>query len=219
MAEYNIGSDTFPSKQKALDYLSQQLENYDDGQIVQDESLARILTELVSLHDEAEEKTGSGISHWLVTRNNESGYRTRGFSIVQKGGTTTIPFGYSKVIRQPGQRAKLAEALTQEAIDVTREFRERSFATGEVKCADTGKIISDIRLANVVHRRPMRRELHKQFMATEELSFEEILLIKANPGSGYRLEDRNLAARWVEFQRDRLDGLDIVLWKRAGSIA
>jgi hypothetical protein len=218
MAEYSAGPFTFPSKQKALDYLSDQLEKHHDGQIVEDQTLARFLTELVSLHDEAEEKIGPGISHWVVTRNNESGYRTRGFSIAQEGGIENIPFGYSKVIRQPGRRAKLAEALTQEAIHVTREFRERAFAADVVRCADTGAVISDVRLANAVHRRPARRELHQLFMTAEGLT-EEIGLVKANPGSGYRLEDRELAERWVAFQQARMDGMDIVLWRRADSIA
>ncbi|MCU1532251.1 MAG: hypothetical protein JWO49_1822 [Arthrobacter sp.] len=51
MAEYNVGPFKFPSKQTVLDYLSEQREKYDDGHVVEDETLARILTELVSLHD------------------------------------------------------------------------------------------------------------------------------------------------------------------------
>ena len=138
---------------------------------------------------------------------------------MQVGRTGTVPFGYSKIIKKPGLRAKLAEALTQEAIHVTREFRERSFAAGEVRCADTGAIISDIRLANAVHRRPVRRELHQLFMTAEGLTVEEIGLVKASPGPGYRLEDRKLAERWVAFQRARMDGMDIVIWKRTDSTA
>ncbi|GHD13750.1 DUF3223 domain-containing protein [Zhihengliuella salsuginis] len=213
MAEYNLGSFTFPSKKKILSYLGDQLKQHDDGEVVENRDLIQLLTELVSLHKDAEQKIGQGIQNWIALSNNDLGYKTRGFRLMPIGGGEPEPFSYRDIINKPNHRAKVAEALTQEAIYVTRKFRQDSFAKGPVRCADTGEIIPTIKLANAIHRRPVRRELHNLFLASVDLSFYDVELVKAEPGSGYRLKDRALASTWVDFQQRKLDGMVIVLSK------
>lgn len=54
-----------------------------------------------------------------------------------------VLFSYKDVLTAPKRRALVAEALTQEALQITRQFREDAFGSEPVSCAVTGVAIKD----------------------------------------------------------------------------
>ncbi len=210
MAEYQVGEFSFASKKEVMEKLKSVLVELEPGAKVNDSYVAALLTALVRDHQEAVEKIGDGIEYWVVASNNDLGYATKGFRIKQIGRDELILFSYTDVLTPPKQRALVAEALTQEALDITREFRTLGFANGPAKCALTGSIIHDKKMADAVHLDPPRRQLHLNFLVSEGLTYENLKLEKHPTDSGFRLVDRNLAERWRAFQRDNLGGMGVV---------
>lgn len=75
----------------------------------------------------------------------------------------------------------------------------------------TGIEIPEKTMADAIHINPPRGQLHQTFLASEGLTYESVQVDKHPTESGFRLTDRDLAARWKKFQSDHLDGLAIVL--------
>ena len=215
MAKYQVGEFEFESKATVRRFLSEVLKSYAPGDIVTDPFVSGVLTALLREHPEAAEKIGPGIEHWVVCSNGDLGYSGKGFRVKQVGSNELVEFGYGKVISPPSHLGRVAEALTQEAISITRQVRTDAFQNGPVECVDTGAIITEKKDAEAVHRSPVRAELHRQFLASEGLTYEAVALAPAR--SGWQLADRELAGRWCDFQRARIDGMVVVKIRRADS--
>ncbi|TDK25847.1 DUF3223 domain-containing protein [Arthrobacter crusticola] len=214
--EYQVGEYHFSRKGQVKEILSKELGRLEVGEEVADTYVSGLLTALAREHPEAEDKIGKGIEHWVVCSNRDLGYASNGFRAKQTGREGLIPFSYSDVLSPPRQRARVAEALTFEAIDITRQFRTDAFREGPVRCADTGEVLIVKTLADAVHREPPRGQLHRMFLASEGLSYDTTELVKHPSESGYRLVDRALAQRWRSFQAAHLEGMAIVK-RRASS--
>ena len=210
MAKYVVGEFSFAKKGEVEQLLRSVLEELEVGALVTDPLVADLLTALAREHPEATDKVGAGIECWVVASNRDLGYTTKGFRAKQRGRDELVRFSYTDVLRPPKQRALVAEALTQEALDITRRFRTEAFAGGPVQCALSGKMIPEKTMADVVHLTPPRGHLHKAFLESEGLTYESVELVKHPVESGYRLVDRELAERWRNFQEERLAGLAIV---------
>lgn len=218
MAKYQVGEFEFESKDRLKKRLSEELKSREPGDIVTDPYLSGLLTALVGEHLEAVDKIGPGIEHWVVCSNTDLGFPRKGFRIKQIGSDELVEFGYSKVINPPSEVGRVAEALTQEAIEITRQVRTDAFQNGPAKCADSGVIITDKTEAKAVHRHPVRAELHRQFLESEGLEYKDVALTPATPArSGRRLADRELAQRWCDFQLARIDGMAVVKIRRVDS--
>lgn len=218
MAEYIVDQYSFPSKAAAERYLSEMLNSHEEGAQVSDPELIGFLTALALRHPNPAEKIGNGISHWVVMRNNDLpdfASSHLGFRIVQIDSPEPVPFSYSKITSPRSDEAKFASALDLEALEVTRGFRREKFASGSAICDDSGELISDIHDAQAVHRSPGRGELHQMFLAKERKTFDEVEIYKPGGSSAYRLVNRELADRWVEFQKEHLGGMRIVKTRRA----
>jgi hypothetical protein len=218
VAEYIVDQYSFRSKKAAEDYLSKMLNSHEVGMQVTDPELTGFLTALAHRHPNPAEKIGNGISHWVVMRNNDlPGFASShlGFRIVQVDSSTPVPFSYSKVIRPLSDQSKFAAAMTMDALAVTRGYRREAFDRGPVICAETGESIPDIHDAQAIHRNPGLGQLHQMFLAREGLTRDQVEIYKPDGKSEYRLVDRHLARRWVEFQKDNLAGMRIVKTRRA----
>lgn len=174
-----------------------------------DPDITELLSELVSRHPEAAEKIGPGIEFWVVCSNKDIGYASKGFRLKQVNRDELVRFSYLDVLKRPSRKDLVAEALTQEALEITREFRTQAFKDGPVLCSKTGVVITEKTDADVVHPSPSRRELHLSFLLREGLNYESVELAKHPTESGMRLKDRALAERWCDFQRQHLGGLVI----------
>ncbi|MBT2555531.1 DUF3223 domain-containing protein [Arthrobacter sp. ISL-5] len=210
MARYVVGEFSFAKKGEVEQLLRSVLEELEVGALVTDPFVADLLTALAREHPAATDKVGAGIEQWVVASNRDLGYTSKGFRAKQLGRDEPVRFSYTDVLRPPKQRALVAEALTQEALDITRRFRTEAFAGGPVHCALTGKMIPDMTMADAVHLTPPRGQLHETFLESEGLTYESVELVKHPVESGYRLVDRELADRWRNFQEEHLGGLAIV---------
>lgn len=206
---YRVAGREYRSKNQLLLELSRGLKDHAGKDQVDDDALVAVLNHLAGLHPEAETKFASGITGWVVVPNNDLGRNTVGYRAILAKGGSSEKFGYSKVLRPQEKKYFVAEALTQEALEITRKFRRDRFEQGPVRCADTGELIVDNKQAEAVHRRPVRGVLHQQFLASEGLTYEEVEIMPAQP-AGRQLVDRQLAKRWCAYQTARLDGMDIV---------
>lgn len=56
-----------------------------------------------------------------------------------------LRIGYTKIVKPKDNSYFVAEALTEEAIEITRTFRRDRFAAGPVHCADTSELITDFK--------------------------------------------------------------------------
>lgn len=210
MAKYQIGEFDFPRKGEVAELLKAVLAALEPGERVDDLFVSNLLTALAREHQDAAVKIGNGIEYWVVASNKDLGYVSKGFRAKQLGRDELILFSYTDVLNRPKQRTLVAEALTQEALDITRRFRTHAFANGPVKCALTGTMIPDKTLAAAVHLAPPRGQLHQMFLASEGLTYESLELTKHPTESGYRLVDRDLAQLWRTFQAENLGGMAIV---------
>ncbi|WP_165838092.1 DUF3223 domain-containing protein [Pseudarthrobacter sp. AG30] len=211
MAKYEVGEFTFHTKREGRELLKSVLEALDAGERVADSFVSNLLTALAREHSEAADKIGEGIEYWVVASNKDLGYTSKGFRAKQRGRDELVLFSYTDVLSPPKQQALVAEALTREALEITRQFRADAFASGPVKCALTAKEIPEKTMAYAVHLNPPRAQLHQTFLASEGLTYETVEIIKHPAESGFRLADRDLAERWRKFQNEHSDGLAIVL--------
>lgn len=211
MATYAVGEFRFKKKGAVSELLSSVLEHLEVGERVTDPFVSDLLTALAREHPEAADKIGEGIECWVVASNKDLGYASKGFRAKQRGRDELVLFSYKDVLSPPKRRALVAEALTQEALQITRQFREDAFRSGPVTCAVTGVAIKDKTMADAVHLEPPRAVLHQMFLKSEGLTYETTELKKHPTESGFRLVDRDLADRWREFQLEHLSGMATVL--------
>lgn len=211
MARYEVGEFTFNKKGDVGELLKSVLADLNAGEKVTDSFVSDLLTALAREHPAAADKIGEGIEYWVVASNKDLGYTSKGFRAKQRGRDELVLFSYTDVLRPPKQRTLVAEALTQEALDITRRFRTDAFANGPVQCAVTDKLIPEKTMADAVHLSPPRAQLHQMFLESEGLTYETVELTKHPTASGCRLTDRDLTKRWRDFQEEHLDGLAIVL--------
>lgn len=184
-----------------------------DGTVITDPQVISILNTLIQLDVDATEKIGPGIEHWVVYSNRDlrPNRNSAGYRMMRVDGTGPIKFGYGDVLTPPKPATYVQRALTDEVADLMVEFRKAQFKAGPVYCAVTGVVIDDFLNSKAVHREPSRSELHEAFLKSEGLTFETVRLVKQMPPrSGYLLADRSLAIRWIDYQRARLDGVQLV---------
>lgn len=183
-----------------------------DGTVVTDLRVISVLDALIELDVDATEKIGPGIDRWVVFSNRDlkPNRNSAGYRIMRVDGTGPIKFGYGDVLTPPKPQTFVQRALNDEAADLMAEFRKAKFSDGPVYCAVTGLLINDFINSKAIHHEPSRAELHEAFLTSEGLTFGTVDLIKQlPPRSGHLLADRSLAARWIEYQRARLNGLRI----------
>ena len=208
---YYAGSHQFASRAAVKRYIGDRLEALSVGTRVADAKLQEVLNALASEHPRPQEKIGAGIEWWVVSSNADLHHRSgnKGFRIKQRGRVELVDFSYTKVLYPPSDIQQLRTALTEEARDITEQFRTDAFKDGPVCCIWTGELISKKTDGQAIHVNPPRSVLYELFLAQEGISVSQVAL-EAHPGiSGKRLVDRDLAARWREFQHAHLDGMAI----------
>ena len=182
---------------------------------VSDPSIAETLSSLIELDDEAGDKIGAGIDHWVVFDNSvDTLYRSTGFRPMRVDGSGPVRFSYMDVIDKPTRKQLVQEALTLEAIQITLEWRQAQFDDGPAKCARSGDLIEHYKDAQAIHLSPPRRVLHAHFLSGEGLNFDTVEIVKHPTDSGFRLRDRSLAERWCTYQREHLTGMAIAKIRR-----
>jgi hypothetical protein len=146
-----IGERTFPSQKAALDFAREVRDRYDDGEVIAEPDAA-FLQDLLSLHPEADQKFGKGITHFSVQADAVFG-TTRHFVVHRKDGTST-DFSFKSCIEGSSARRDALSALREAVADQITGFKKSAFAgKTEVPCAVRGTLTS-YRDAHVDHIPP-----------------------------------------------------------------
>lgn len=209
MAAYYIGEHGFSSKSAAKRFLSELKDQYDDGQRVSDE-FRNLLTALLEMHEDQNEKIGKGIEYFIVDNNADLFKATRGYRVKQVGNPIPVAFSYTKIIDRPSVKQQVQQALQNAIADLMREYRRKAFEVVPVYCADTGREISIINEAQVIHRNPSWGSLTTEFVNAHG-GWEAIALNKSPRVTGHVLASDQLKAEWRALQKRHLEGLAITL--------
>jgi hypothetical protein len=125
-----IGDRTFSTKKAALEEIRAVRDRYPDGLRLNHNDYL-FIRDLLSLHTEAEEKIGAGVSHFTVATETEFGGRNRHFVLHRHDGTfTDFSFGHCL---NPGSKDRNDRllALRQAIKEQTWAFRDREFSSGK----------------------------------------------------------------------------------------
>lgn len=135
-----IGPHTFKSKAAAKDHSRSIMERHPmHFPIIGPDDI--FLRDLISIHPECEQKTGSGIKHF-TSRIDPIWKTTRHFVIVRTDGSTT-DFSFHTCIDGNNHRKDVLQALRHAISDQVVNFQRCSFALdGEIRCPYTGEILS-----------------------------------------------------------------------------
>lgn len=202
---------------KAQRILKAGKEGKDDMTRVVDLEVIEILNALIELDKDAAEKIGPGIDYWVTHYNNdlEPPRNSQGYRIMRVDGTGPVTFGYTDVLKPKAHESFVKRALSEEVADLMVEFRKSKLADGPVTCNGTGRTLQRIEETQAKHVNPELKELHRDFIAHEGLTFDDIQYENLkNQGLGFRLVDRDLAERWRDFQSHNMDGLELRFLRR-----
>lgn len=137
-----IGDRSFSTKKAALEEIRTVRDRYPDGvRLDHDDYL--FIRDLLSLHTEAEDKIGIGVSHFTVATETEFGGRNRHFVLHRHDGTgTDFSFGHCL---NPGSKDRNDRllALRQAIKEQTWTFRDREFSSGgQIVCPYEGVVVT-----------------------------------------------------------------------------
>jgi hypothetical protein len=137
-----IGEQTFPSEKAAREMIRAIRDRYPDGvRLDHDDYL--FIRDLLSLHTEAKDKIGIGVSHFTVATEREFGGRNRHFVLHRHDGTST-DFSFEHCLNPSSKdRNDRLLALRQAIKEQTWAFRDREFASGkQIVCPFEGVVLT-----------------------------------------------------------------------------
>jgi hypothetical protein len=127
------------------------------------------LTEVLTLHPEAQEKIGSGVDYFYIEETwrlpgKESVSRDQRAIVLVRTDGGKCDWSYVYVVDQPATAANVKSALHFALDEGRRERRDSDFASGEpVTCALTGEVIAQKHQADTRHLSPTWDELTTGF--------------------------------------------------------
>ena len=206
-----VGERRFSSKREAGDYVRGTLYRYATGERVSDED-ARFLSDLLSLHPEAEQKIGCGVAFFSVEQNEGS----RGFWLTRIDGTRT-DWSFLACLTPPTPEAEARAAFRTAIRPQVEEFRTAFLRrTDGPRCPLTGEPLT---VGNVhIDHDPPFEYLLDAFLRERGARLSDVKVKPTSDGSTVtELADSGLASEWAEFHR-RTAGLRAVSVKANLSI-
>lgn len=128
---FNIAGSQFRTKTAAKAFVAQLRDGYSDGVSISGPD-ASFLAELLTLHPEANDKIGCGVSHFTVATDTVFG-RTRHFVVHRQDGSST-DFSFHACFDGWKDRRDCLEALRRTVEPSVLRYRDRQFASGPVTC-------------------------------------------------------------------------------------
>lgn len=132
---FTIAGSQFRTKKAAKAFVAQLRDGYSDGVSISGLD-ASFLAELLTLHPEAEDKIGCGVSHFSVATDTVFG-RTRHFVVHRQDGSST-DFSFHACFDGRKDRRDRLEALRRAVEPSVLRFRDSQFASGAVSCPFLG---------------------------------------------------------------------------------
>jgi hypothetical protein len=195
-----IGELKFASQKAALDFAREIRDRYEDGAKIAG-SDAAFLENLLSLHPEADQKFGKGISHFSVQADSVFG-TTRHFVVHRKDGTAT-DFSFKSCIEGSSARRDALSALREAVADQVTGFKNAAFAgKTEVPCAVRGALTT-FRDAHVDHIPPRTyAALVAGWLRQEGIGLEDVAVTPpADNQVLTEMTDEDQMASWQRFHR------------------
>lgn len=165
---------SWPTQAAAKEHFKQMLNRYEENAVIDDEQDVKDLSALVERYDSlisgGPSKIGVGIDHFecRLNKDKDRGWRTRGFWIVRKDGTST-DFSYIKAIegrpKSDVEEFKDAcfNAISSDLIDMKRkQFDSIADVNGRIPCDITSELIS-FDEAEIRHANPRFEEIVRKF--------------------------------------------------------
>lgn len=200
-----LGSEDFPSKAAAKAYISTEiLNNYEVGVPIDLDVHRSVLSGVLDLKDNRDEKVGAGIDYFYVAWKRDF---AGDHPVTHDGKTIAIhrisgddvDFGYTNTIDGSSQAAFVREALRAEIGDLRATYRSSQFRSGPVY-DDAGYMIEKDSDAEVRYASPSWGDLTSAFAR----SVGGWASIETNSGDGTpqvgrRLVSPDVRQRWREF--------------------
>jgi hypothetical protein len=197
-----INNREFKYKKDALDYFKNILNSYKPKQIVNENDF-KDLVGLIEHHPDKDEKIGCGIEKIQVI---EIRYKTKGFEIIRKDGTTSV-FSYRKCINgKPNPLAKFRETCRETVSEDLRNvklFYFKKFSSkGKVKCQETGELCKWKEL-NVDHRLPNTFSvIVDRFIEVHKIDINTVQYTEVKDGV-YHFTNVELANRFKKYHKEK----------------
>lgn len=195
-----VGEVQFPSQKAALDFARQIRDRYVDGEKIT-RSDAVFLADLLSLHPEADQKFGVGITHFSVQTDAVFG-KTRHFVVHRKDGTST-DFSFKSCIEGSSAKRDALSALREAVAEQITGFKQAAFAgKTDVPCAVRGTPTS-FRDAHVDHIPPRTyAALVTGWLRHEGLNLEDIAVtLPADNQVLTTMVGKEQMASWQQFHK------------------
>lgn len=199
MRTINVGRLNFPTKAAAKEFFRAIRDQYQDFERLAPGD-ALLLSELLSIHPEADQKIGVGISGFHVERDREWG-KTRGFFVDRIDGTST-DFSFLTCIDGKNPRNEVHQALRTAVKEQIVEFK-RCALLAECVCPVTGVRLG-AKNSHVDHQPPKTFAwLVQNWMSDAILDYESLVLVpSADNQFACRLADAGLRDCWAEYHRE-----------------
>lgn len=173
---------------------------------ITNEAHHQLLSEVLELHSDADEKIGPGIDHfyveetWRLLGKEAVGKNQRAIIVVRTDGEHR-DWSYRHVIDEPTVMANVKSALTFSLEDGRLRRRDADFGSGRtITCYLTGEVIDQKHQADTRHYEPSWHELTSGFVA-EHGGWDAI---ETHSGNGYifvgrDIEDSALRNAWLDY--------------------
>jgi hypothetical protein len=199
-----IGDRVFPTKKSALTEIRALRDRYPDG-IKLDHGDHALLCDLVSLHTEAEEKIGIGISHFTVATEAEFGGRNRHFVLHRHDGSFT-DFSFVHCFNPKSKkRNDRILALRQAIKEQTWAFRDRELSSGSQLVCPYEKVVLTRETCQVDHQAPFTFEaLVTAWLASQCITIEAVQITPPEDNQIVaQMTDVDQRASWQSFHQSR----------------
>ena len=187
----------FPTKGAAKEFIAALRDRYPDGVIIPDPDSA-FLTELLTIHPEAPDKIGCGISHFTVATDSVF-RRTRHFVVHRTDGKHT-DFSFHSCVDGRNHRRDRLEAMRRAIESSILRFRDATFAAGQIVCPFSGAVLAP-QTCHIDHSPPMTfLALVERWLTSLGLSIEDVAITPpADNQTVTRMIDRVQMESWVDF--------------------
>jgi hypothetical protein len=197
-----IGDRIFPTKESALAEIRAIRDRYPDGVALEYSDYA-LLRDLVSLHSEAEEKIGIGISHFTVTTETEFGGRNRHFVLHRHDHSfTDFSFVHCLNPKSKNKNDRIL-ALRQAIKEQTWAFRDRALSSGKQIVCPFENVVLTRETCQIDHEAPTTFEaLVAAWLESQKITIEAVQITPpADNQLVGRMTDEVQIASWQSFHQ------------------
>lgn len=196
----DLPSISFLSQKKAIEFFSNMLNRYIDGQEVNSDD-HEILYELLLRHAEANEKIGNGIKRFY--RKKSQDYPTSCFHLERLDGSST-DFSYKDCISrsEPTVEQYFYRACRQSVSVILTKQKNNLFDNGAVICCNTKELVSK-ETSELRHTEPSFGEIVRKFKELNSITANQSMFTEsADMQYATKFSDDDLKNKFIDFHQN-----------------